>query len=129
MSGQLPGLVLPVDAVSDLETTTFPGFPGTFTPGEPVALADLGFDSEDEAFALVEELQLPLEPAKAELSTPPATEEELAAARAEKLSALKVDDLKQLAPAGLELPTRKDEIVDALAAAGVEAPDEEEPAV
>lgn len=38
----------------------FAGFPGLWSQGVPVAVADLGFETDDQAYAAVDELGLPL---------------------------------------------------------------------
>lgn len=59
--------MLPEDAVSGTAAVTFAGFPGIWTPGQPIAVAELarhGALSQDEVGEKVEELGLPLEPAE-----------------------------------------------------------------
>lgn len=57
--------VLPQEAVAGTDAVTFAGFPGIWTPGEPIAALELvthgGFVDEDELADMVEELGLPLE--------------------------------------------------------------------
>jgi hypothetical protein len=57
-------LELDVDAAgyTRSEGVHFGGFPGVWEPGRPVAVSELGFDTEEEALALVDELELPLRP-------------------------------------------------------------------
>ncbi len=59
--------VLPESAVSGTDAVNFAGFPGAWTPGVPIAAAELarhgGFADEDEVTARIEELGLPLEEA------------------------------------------------------------------
>ncbi len=53
-------LVLDDDSVAHGEPVHFGNFPGLWVVGQPVAVSELGFESEDEALARVEELGLPL---------------------------------------------------------------------
>lgn len=57
--------MLPESAVAGTAAVNFPGFPGSWTPGQPIAAAELvahgGFADEDELAARVAELGLPLE--------------------------------------------------------------------
>lgn len=53
-------LVLPVEAATVAAPVTFPPFPGEYAPGEPVAISSLGI-SADEAAAMIEDMNLPLE--------------------------------------------------------------------
>lgn len=90
--------VLPEEAVSSSSPTTFPGFPGVWTPGEAVeaqAFVDAGaFESVEAMSQAVAELALPLEEksvkkGSAPLPVPenhvpfPAAEEEVAATEEE----------------------------------------------
>ena len=52
-------LVLPADDAATGEPQTFGGFPGVYTPGEPVALEAIGLDAK-EAKRLIKEMNLPL---------------------------------------------------------------------
>lgn len=56
--------VLDADDLAGSEAVTFPGFPGVWTPGEPIAAAEFvkagAFDSVDEMGDRVAELGLPL---------------------------------------------------------------------
>lgn len=70
--------VLPADASTSSEPQHFGVFPGLFTPGVPVALADLEL-SPDRAAALVKEHNLPLEKTTAK---PPEPDEPSASAAA-----------------------------------------------
>lgn len=56
------GYVLPEEGVTALALTTFPGMPGRFEPGVPLAVQHMGIE-EEEADALIAELELPLEKA------------------------------------------------------------------
>ena len=76
------GLVLPVDAVSGTFPHTFPGFPGVFEPGVPVALSALGLSQKD-ARALVKELGLPLKEAQVDVADEPPLEDGMAASEPE----------------------------------------------
>ena len=58
-------LVLPAGRSQSMEPQTFPGFPGVFTPGKPVALSDLGLTSA-EATSMIREMWLPLVQAKSD---------------------------------------------------------------
>lgn len=49
----------------------FGGFPGVWAPGQPVEISELGFDSEDEALARVDELGLPLRQVNVEPGSAP----------------------------------------------------------
>ena len=51
--------MLPDDGTFIAEYQTFPGFPGEWKPGEPVAADDLGLEGE-EAAQLIKNLGLPL---------------------------------------------------------------------
>lgn len=53
-------LVLKKDAVATDTPHTFPGFPGEYAPGQPVALEQIGLTPK-EAKRLIKELNLPLE--------------------------------------------------------------------
>jgi len=59
MSDTIKALVLD-DTVSAPEAKHFANFPGLWITGHPVAVSELGFDSEEEALAAVEALGLPL---------------------------------------------------------------------
>jgi hypothetical protein len=61
------GFVLPVESVSSTEAVTFPGFPGIWLPGEPVALETLGGITMEEAREQIKALDLPLKEAKADV--------------------------------------------------------------
>jgi hypothetical protein len=52
--------VLPKGTTPSTDAQTFPEFPGVFTPGEPVRVAGLGFESVADAHARADELGLPL---------------------------------------------------------------------
>lgn len=67
----VPALVLDDPSVASEEPRHFAGFPGLWAPGAPVLVASLGFESDDAAYARVEELGLPLVETAAPL---PATE-------------------------------------------------------
>ena len=60
-----PAYVLPQSAVAGTAAVNLSGFPGMWTPGDPIAAAELvrhgGFASEAELHARVAELGLPLE--------------------------------------------------------------------
>lgn len=60
-----PAYVLPESAVAGTAAVNFPGFPGSWTPGSPIAAAELvahgGFADEDALAERVAELGLPLE--------------------------------------------------------------------
>lgn len=61
MGEKVTAYVLPEDAATVTgEAQVFPGFPGEFVPGEPVAYTDLGFATVKEADAKIAELNLPL---------------------------------------------------------------------
>ena len=45
---------------SGTDAVHFGDFPGMWTPGAPIAVSELGFDTEKEALAAVKELGLPL---------------------------------------------------------------------
>lgn len=57
--------MLPETAVAGTAAVNFPGFPGSWTPGQPIAAAELvahgGFADEDAVAEKVAELGLPLE--------------------------------------------------------------------
>lgn len=53
------------------EAVAFGGFPGVWEPGRPVAVSELGFDTDADALALVEELELPLRKVKVEAGSAP----------------------------------------------------------
>lgn len=61
---ELAALVLDDPSVASSEPRVFAGFPGLWSPGVPVAVADLGFESDEQALARVDELGLPLKRAK-----------------------------------------------------------------
>lgn len=63
-------LVLDDPSVASSVPRVFAGFPGLWSAGVPVAVADLGFESDAAAFARVDELGLPLKPAKLKASAP-----------------------------------------------------------
>jgi hypothetical protein len=48
------------------EPVHFGDFPGMWQPGRPIALSELGFDTEKDALAAVKELGLPLREVSAE---------------------------------------------------------------
>lgn len=60
-----PAYVLPETAVAGTDAVNLPGFPGIWTPGQPIAAAELvahgNFADEDELADRVAELALPLE--------------------------------------------------------------------
>lgn len=109
--------VLPEDAVSGAGPVTFPGFPGVWTPGEPIeaqAFVDAGvFASADAMVSRVEELGLPLEPTSVQAGEAPLPNRDNhvpnapeAAAAAEKvLAAMTHAELDAKATSlGIELP-------------------------
>lgn len=55
-----PALVYEDDAVTHGEPVHFGGFPGLWVQGRPVAVAELGFETVEDAYKAVEELGLPL---------------------------------------------------------------------
>jgi len=55
------GFVLPEGFASSSEPQNFPGFPGLWTEGEPIALSDLGVEDGNAAEALVAAMGLPFE--------------------------------------------------------------------
>jgi len=131
------GYVLPEEHSSSMSLQVFPGFPGRFMPGEPLALMHMGID-EDEADALIAEQGLPLE--KVELSAQKAKkayvpdemharsgfEGEVVASSPEELAELSHAELDELADeAHVDVDGTIAEKAAALAAAGVEAPAEE----
>lgn len=54
-----PALVWPSDEQSSEAAQTFPGFPGVWTQGEPIALSELGLTAE-EAEEMIRDRSLPL---------------------------------------------------------------------
>lgn len=50
------------------EPVHFGGFPGTWQPGRPIAVTELGFDTEKEAREQVKQLALPLREVQADLA-------------------------------------------------------------
>lgn len=65
-SAKEPGLRLKRGARSSTVAVTFPGFPGTYAPGEAVGLSELGL-TEKEAKERIKESDLPLEFTSAEV--------------------------------------------------------------
>lgn len=55
-----------------LEPVHFGGFPGLWAPGIPVAVSELGFESEQAALDQVAELDLPLKQVNVDVGTAPA---------------------------------------------------------
>ena len=51
-------LVLPVGATVGSEAIHFGGFPGQWYPGRPIAVSELGFETEDEALEAAKDLPL-----------------------------------------------------------------------
>lgn len=51
------------------EAVHFGDFPGMWAPGAPIAVSELGFDTEKEALAAVKTLGLPLREVQADLAT------------------------------------------------------------
>ena len=72
-----PALVLPVDAVASTSDTYWPDFPGVFTPGQPIAISALGFETLKDAEAAAKELGLPLKRSTVEVPETPDVEPEL----------------------------------------------------
>lgn len=60
MAKKTSALVLDDPSVSTSELRHFSGFPGLWGLDRPIAISELGFESEDAALARVEELNLPL---------------------------------------------------------------------
>lgn len=101
----MTGYVLPPEAASSQSLMVFPGFPGRFMPGEPLALGHMGIQ-EDEADAIIAELGLPLQ--KVEMSAsaaaapidrgdghaPSGVEEEVVVAMAEEPAAEPADEVE-----------------------------------
>jgi hypothetical protein len=59
---KVKALVLDAEAAgySGTDAVHFGDFPGVWAPGQPVAVSELGFDTEKDALARVKELGLPL---------------------------------------------------------------------
>ena len=61
MSDTVKALVLDDTVTGAAEPVHFAGFPGLWVEGRPVAVTELGFESDDVALATVADLGLPLE--------------------------------------------------------------------
>lgn len=130
------GAVLPVDEVHFLDAHTFPGLPGSWMPGTPIAFDSLGVDASDpealvafeqaaeDAGALLQYGTFEFEP------DPEPLDERLVALRKLKVPAL----LAYAAEIGVDAAvldqiskpkTSKQTIIDAIAAAGDANPESE----
>jgi hypothetical protein len=67
-------LVLPASAVAGNEPVHFGGFPGQWYPGRPIAVAALGFETQDEALEAAK--GLPLVVTRVPVGSAPAPERE-----------------------------------------------------
>lgn len=133
-------LVLPEGAVSGSDAVTFPGFPGVWTPGQPIelsAFAAAGIASADELLELAAEMGVPLEEVDVDEGSAPLPERENhltpsapSAPLNEGLAAKTVAELDELAAEmGLEdypKSGKKPEKLAAIEAALAAEPDEAE---
>lgn len=73
---KVKALVLDADAAgySGGEAVHFGGFPGVWAPGQPIAITELGFDSERDARDAVKALELPLREVSVDAGSAPMPE-------------------------------------------------------
>lgn len=70
-------LVLPAEAAGGSTAPVhFPGFPGVFTPEQPIAVGALGFDKVTDARAAVDDTGVPLRETRVEAGSAPLPERE-----------------------------------------------------
>jgi hypothetical protein len=73
---KVKALVLDAEAAgySGTDAVHFGDFPGVWTPGQPVAVSELGFDTDKDALAAVKTLGLPLREVSVEQGSAPMPE-------------------------------------------------------